>query len=198
MDAAAESRIVATSRGVAWLVEMMLSTGPLRFTTWGSNVTFDGNNYLAFGSLCDVGQLSESEDTSNSKMTLRFSLVDTSVIAMVLTNVDVYRGKEVLMYLQLFDETYQPDGAATLRWKGYMDKASISREPMSGAGEGSKGKIEIQCSRAGMPRSRNKDGLRLTDAQQKAEFPGDRGLEYVTKLIEQPTLWLSRAFQEIK
>ena len=48
-----------------------------------------------------------------------------------------------------------------------------------------------------MARARNAPGLRLNDAQQQAAYAGDRGLEYVAKLLEQPALWLSKKFQKV-
>ncbi len=65
------------------------------------------------------------------------------------------------------------------------------------AGSPSRGRIEMECSRAGADRSRRAEGWRLTANQLKLDYPGDLGLDYMHELIENPTLWLSKKFQEV-
>ena len=74
-----------------------------------------------------------------------------------------------------------------------MNPAKVTR---GGAGGENNGRVEIPCSRYGMARARNYQGLRHTHAQQQLRFPGDVGLQYMQDLIEKPALWLSKRFQE--
>jgi hypothetical protein len=46
-----------------------------------------------------------------------------------------------------------------------------------------------------MARARNTDGLRLSDAQQQAEFAGDKFYEYIPTLLDKQQQWLSRRWQ---
>jgi hypothetical protein len=87
-------------------------------------------------------------------------------------------------------------GTKVHRWTGTMEPVRITRRVQ--AGGPSSGRIEMPCTRNGMSRARNYQGLRLTHAQQQAIYPADMGLEYLQALIEQPTLWLSKRFQEIQ
>jgi hypothetical protein len=78
-----------------------------------------------------------------------------------------------------------------------MDRVTVERKPPDAlAGGGSAGRLNLECSRAGMARARNLHGLRLTDAQQQHLYSGDLGLQYVQTLIEKPSLWLSKRFQQ--
>ena len=97
----------------------------------------------------------------------------------------------------MFDDTFKPAGAPVLRWMGYMDKIPISRTASPPEGGPSSGRIELQCVRAGQARFRKEVGLRLTDAQQQQRFAGDLGLQYVQTLVETPSLWLSKRFQQV-
>lgn len=79
-----------------------------------------------------------------------------------------------------------------------MDKVQIPRRsPSPAAGGESQGRIEMLCSRAGLGRARNNLGLRMTHQQQLQRYPGDTFLRYVSTLVEQPSLWLSKRFQEV-
>lgn len=197
LDANAAARIVNSVRGAVWLVEMFFTSGTIRFTNSPINLTINSVLYTAYGNLVSVSALNESESNSSEKLTLSFSVVDQAMLALCLGNVDSYRGKSIRLYMQLMDDRFQPEGAPIRRWSGYMDKVQVQRSSPGSSGGASMGSIDMQCSRAGMARARNFRGLRLTNTQQQQRFPGDRGLEYLQNLIEQPARWLSKRFQEI-
>lgn len=181
--------------GLAWLVEMQFTTGTQRFTNSPVDITVGANTYLGFGTLTQVSPIKESENVTGEKLTLGFTIVNTAMLALALGNVPTYRGKRVRLYLQVLDSNFRRKGDPVPRWFGYMDKVRIKRRRPSKPDEKNYGTIEMECTRAGMPRSRRYEGLRLTHAQHTKIYPGDNGFEYVQKLVEQPTRWLSRAFQ---
>lgn len=197
LDATATARIAASVRGVAWLADLEFVSGTIYFTTSPVSLTVSGHDYLGLGDLASISPLGESEDANAEKITLGFALVDTAMLAATLGNVDDYRGQRASLWLQLYDETWQPAGAPVKRWAGFMDRVTVDRtppDPLGGGGSG--GRLNLECSRAGMARARNLQGLRLTDAQQQQRYSGDIGLQYVQTLIEAPSLWLSKRFQQ--
>lgn len=195
LDGTASARIAAAVRGVAWLADLDFGTGTVYYTTAPQSLTANGHSYLGLGDLVGVSPLSESEDSNAEKIKLGFSLVNTAMLAATLGNVDNYRGRRARLWLQLYDEAFQPAGAPVQRWAGFMDRVTVERKPAAATGGASAGVINLECSRAGMARARNLTGLRLTDAQQQQRYPGDLGLQYMQTLIEQPSLWLSKRFQ---
>jgi hypothetical protein len=197
LDATALARIAAGVRGVAWLVVLEFTSGTIRYTTAPQTLLISGDSYTGLGALATVSALNESENTDAAKITLGFSVVSTAMLGATLGNVETYRGQPAHLYLQLFDEAFQPAGDPVLRWSGTMDRVTVNRTPSDKAGGPSLGTLDLECSRYGMARARNAPGLRLNHAQQQMAYPGDLGLEYVSKLIEQPALWLTKAFQRI-
>jgi hypothetical protein len=195
LDGTASARIAAAVRGVAWLVQLDFTTGTIYYTTAPQSFVISSQTYIGLGNLADVSPVGESENTGADQVVLGFSLVNTALLAATIGNVDTYRGRAVRLYLQLFDEAFQPAGAPVLRWSGTMQPVKVSRTPSDPAGGASVGRLELPCTRAGMARARNAQGLRLSHAQQLQRYPGDVGLEYVQTLIEQPSLWLSKRFQ---
>lgn len=180
--------------GAAWLVQLDFASGVQRFTTFPLTLNVDGADWLGLGAVTTVGAIAESEEVQADAIVIGLSIVDPALIAASLGNVENYRGRRVDVYLQLLTDTCRPVGPKKRRWSGLMDRVEIRR---GGAEDGqASGTIELRCSRAGIGRMRNAQGLRLTHEQQQRRFPGDTGLRYVRTLIEQPALWLSKRFQE--
>ena len=198
LDATQSARIASPARGAAYLVEMDFDGGTQRFTTAPVSLTINGYTYVGLHHVSSISTISESESNSAEKVTIAFSIVDQSMLALSLSGVENYRGRAVRIYLQLLTPQFQPEGAPLRRWTGYMDRVAVTRErPKTDGGGPGSGKIEMACSRAGMARSRNYQGRRLTNTQQQMLYPGDRGLEFLNSLVETPSLWLSKAFQKI-
>lgn len=183
----------AAVHGAAWLVQLGFASGVQRFTTFPITLPVDGFDWLGLGAVTSVGSVTESEEVQADALVISLSIVDAALIAASLGNVENYRGRRVDVYLQLLTTTYQPTGPKKRRWSGLMDKVEIRR---ASGDDGSTGSIDLRCSRAGIGRMRNAQGLRLTHEQQLRRFAGDTGLRYVRTLIEQPALWLSKAFQQ--
>lgn len=193
-DGTASAQIATGVAGVHWLADLDFSGGMVRVTTAPVNVTSGGNTYTGLGSLLEVAPLSMSEEVLADKLTLSIPITSTAMLASVLGDASTYRGRAVTLWLQIFSATYAPAGAAVKAWKGYMQPARVTRKPrIDGVGSG---RIELPCARSGMARARHYQGLRLTNAQQQQRYSGDKGLEYMQALIEAPTLWLSKRFQE--
>jgi hypothetical protein len=98
------------------------------------------------------------------------------------------------LYVQFIDSTFQPAGAPILVWQGYMEPVQIERKPSNDGA--STGRISLPCRRAGMARSRRAEGLRQSDAQQQAEYPGDKGYEFLQSLQDRPTAIVTKHFLE--
>jgi hypothetical protein len=189
LDSTAQARVASTVRGAHWLVQLDLTTGTMYVTTWPHDLTINGQTYTSIH--IDIADVSESENGGADKVTLSVSIVSQAMLAVALGSLDTYRGRKVRLYVQFFDETFQPVGSPVHYWTGRMEPARVVREV---GDEGSMGRIEFPCNRAGIPRARATDGLRLSDAQQQAAYPGDKGYEYITTLVEKPATWLTIPF----
>lgn len=198
LDGTASARAAASVAGIHYLVDLDFSTGIQYFTTHAMSIVSGGHTYTAFGDLVEIAGLQESEDQGADKLEMSFTVVNTAMLAALIGPATVYRNRAARLWVQLIDDTYQPAGAAVLRWAGYMDVPRVEREsaPIEGGFAG--GKIVLPCWRAGIARLRTANGLRRTHAQQLQRTSGaDTGLRYTQQLIEQPALWLSKRFQQV-
>ena len=127
-DAPATARLAATVRGAAWLVEMQFTAATQRFATAPVNVSAMGFSWLGLGQLCEVAGLAESADASAARLTISLGSTAPALLAAAIGNVAAYRGRRARLYLQLFDEQFQPVGAPRQRWAGYMDKVQVKKK----------------------------------------------------------------------
>lgn len=182
--------------GVVWLIELDFVGQTHRFSTFNVPLTVGSFTYIPLGNHAAVSDLQESQDTDTQVVTLSLDVVDQGMLAATMGAVEAYRGRQARVLLLLLDEQFLPVGPARLRFAGEMEPVKVNRQSPGIEGGSVAGRIELPVSRAGLSRARNADGLRLTDEQQRSVYPGDKGLEYVRKLIEQPSTWLSKKFQE--
>ena len=197
LDAGQIALLESDAVGVVYLIELEFFPGTLFLTTFNVDLQISGHgDYTAAGTLLSVGEIKESQDTDTQTLPITLSVADSAVLALALGNVENYRGKKARIYLQPMEGNYRPVGEPRLRFAGEMEPVKISRDTQPEEGGPVGGTIELPVSRAGMSRARNADGLRCTDEQQQAEYPGDLGLQYVRALIEKPSQWLSKRFQE--
>jgi hypothetical protein len=198
-----ETALLASSvRGAVWLLEAdFLTAGTQRMTSNPTDLTYGANTYTRAGAAMRVSKLAESEDAATSKMTFAFAMADSSRLSLAMGNPSEYRGRAIRLYLGLVNAENVAVGTPKLRWPGQMDHISIRRaQPKALQPEGMSvaGYIELRCSRVGSSRARRFDGLRVTHAQHKFTYPTDNSYEYVQLLVERPSVWLSKKFQEIE
>lgn len=189
---AGDAQLATGAYSDCYLVDLVFVDTPVYLTTQAIDLTVAGNTYIGVGAL-RIESITTSEDGRPDKVKLSLPLVDEALVAYVLGSVAGYRGRQIRIWKQILTPEQVPVGTRQLEWRGYMDPAGIKR---SMAADGIYGAIELPCNRAGLARARNAEGLRITHAQQQARYPGDRACEYIATLLEQPSTWLSKRFQE--
>jgi hypothetical protein len=196
LDTEQTALLASSAVGVVYLVELDFADATKRFTTFNLPMEIGGETYMAAGILASVGDIHETMETDTQTLPIRLTVANAAVLASALGNVEGYRGRQARVMLQPLDANYRPVGVPRLRFAGEMEPVSIKRDSPGPEGGPVGGTIELPISRAGMSRARNADGLRLTHEQQQSEYPGDLGCEYIRTLIEKPSQWLSKRFQQ--
>lgn len=176
--------------GAIYMVEAFFTQGTQRWTNWPLDVEWNGDTYRGLGELGSVSEMKESEGGDGGKVTLKLSPVSPGLLPLAMGNVESYRGKPVNIYIWPIDNSFRRVGQPILRHFGVMDQVSIKQD-------GDSGVIELTCLPGGTNGVRRSGGMRVSAAQQKLLDPTDRGLEYAQALVNNPQLWLSKAFQEV-
>lgn len=201
LDSPTNAQLSASAVGVSVLMELDFVQGTQYLCSWNDTLVIGGRSYNPLGANVTISNLGESEDNAVDRISLRLPITNTAMLALAIGLVENYRGRQGRIYLQLLSGNYVPVGSKILRYAGYMEPVRVSREqPSNDQGSsdtpGLSGNIELPLSRAGLVRSRNYDGLRITHQQQKARYPNDNSFEYVKALQDLPAQWLSVAFQK--
>lgn len=171
------------------LVSLAFKSGTQYLTTWPLDIVWNGHTWKGMGELGEIGEMKESEDGTEEKITLALSPVNLSNLYLALGNVSDYINQDALIYFALLDPvTHQLASTPALRFAGLMDQVGVE------IGENS-GKITMTCHTGSYAARNNPTTFRLNDTQHQERHPGELGLSYVQSLIETPPVWLSKTFQ---
>lgn len=149
------------------------------------DLTVDGIVYRPMHGIAKIDGLSiGSGDQTSRTVTLSTSGIsdnDLNLTALALQQTPEANQQLVTIYLQLFDEDWQPVGSPIAVFFGFMQPPEID----SDAGSeliGGQQILSITAENAFFNRSRPPSG-RYTDRDQQALYPGDKIFQFVPSLI---------------
>ena len=167
---------------VALLLSFAFASGTQRYWTGFGPLDAGGNLWQGSGDLIQVDGLSAPTGTVAAPTTVSISGVDPDFVTAARNASDEVKGRALKVFLQFFTEDWQPLDNPVLIWSGVMDQMQYSAE-----GQHTRA---ISLSAEGIWAGRNRPpfGL-LTSADQKARYPGDRGLDRTADLVQKTIRW---------
>lgn len=184
-----QAAATADAYGQLALVELALRGGTVRYTNWPLNVDVMGQSWIGLGHLGSIGEMHESEDGASEKLTVGVSAVDVGTRALALADPADYQDRPVRVWIALLNaNSLQISGSPVLRFAGVMDQMKINRD-------GTQASIQMECRTAAYDVRSNPASLRMNHAQHSARYPGERGFEYLTSIIGNPAIWISKWLQ---
>ena len=182
------------ARGVTTALNTQLTSASLRpffavnldfsggaFVTWTGygNITFDSTTFVGSGEVLNISEISESGAVQANGITVTLNGLDSSLISAALQ--DNYQGRAATVYLGTLTSAGAVVADPYKVFIGRMDTMSI-------ADDGERATIVISCENRLISLNRNKV-RRYTSEDQKSEFSGDKGLEFVSSLQEKSIRW---------
>lgn len=184
ISSAMQAAVAAGTVAPALFCFLDLVSGPVRVWTGVGDYVLDGHTFTGIGTLGGVEPIKETKKVSANGISLTLSGIPEAVVSMVLS--ERYRGRPVTLWLALFSPT---DGSLiaspTILFGGLCDTMALSD-----SGDTSTLTITCESRLIDLQRTRIR---RYTDEDQKAAFPGDRGLEFVAGLQNKEVLWGTQA-----
>ena len=156
------------------LVELGFASGPFRAWTGLGQLNWAGKVFEGVGSIGAVGEVEETVELRAVRLTLALSPVPQEVVDLALAERS-FRLRPARLWGALLDAegTFVADPFPL--WAGLMDTMEVT--------DGAEPRVALTCESRLVDLERA-EVRRYTDADQQAEYPGDRFFEYVPALQE--------------
>lgn len=169
---------------VAMLVEFQFASGTKRVWEGNTELVSGGRTWIPLRGMGSIDGLSVPTGTAAEAVTFRVSGIPndaSGLLAEALLGTADAAQQLVTIYLQLFDDEWQPHGAPIGIWWGFMQPPKVNRTEMQGV-EGAVQSVEMQAENAFFNRSRPPYG-RYTDRDQQRRSPGDKFCQFTPSLL---------------
>lgn len=175
------------------LTYMNFRDDPVRWWLGYGDLVAGGHTWIGMGrrnggALVQIEGLDAPIGTVAPQTTFTLSGVDPRAISIARASSDKAKGRRVIVYIQFFgsattpsSELWAPMDKPNAIWTGEMDQVRYGADA-AGA------QVTVTAETIWANRNRPPFGL-YTDPDQKARFPGDRGLEQVASLVTKTIRW---------
>lgn len=164
------------------LFEQQFRTGTANMWTGVGPLSWGGKTWLGVGDLLSISELEENADISAKGITVSLKGVQSADITLALG--EMRRNKPGKIWLALLDEAGAVVTAPKIMFSGKLDTCIVD----DGA-DTCTISVALESDLIDLERPRE---VRLTDAEQKARYPGDRGLENIAALQDADIPWGQR------
>ena len=184
------AKLAGRTVGASLLTHMDFRETPRRWWMGFGTLRAGGHDWLGIGNFISIDGLAQPMGTQAPKTTFTLSGVDTTIIQMARQASDRVKGRRCTVYVQFFDIT--PDDAGNPPWTP-LDApyaiSSLTMDQMTYKAEGPTDRtVTLTAESLWVNRKRPPYGL-LTDRDQNARFPGDRGMEQLADLVNKVARW---------
>lgn len=159
-------------------VKYSFASGTLALNTTPYTITIGGVDYLGVGSLGEVTNVEESSEMKAQKIALKMTGLSPEIVAIALG--EHYQGVRTVLYLGFLDADHALLDTPIIAFSGQLDTMDIR----VGTEAEITATIESRFADWERPRVR-----RFTDADQQDLYPGDKGLEFVSKVTDMELVW---------
>jgi hypothetical protein len=179
--AARAAATASVSRPVL-LVRLAYDSADVLVCSLGRNISWDWNSdgvaetFVGVGILGAVSDLEETGRGQASAVSLELNGVDQAALALAL--LETYQGRDARIWLGFRDGGQLVD-APVLLWRGRMDTQTIDLP---------EGKITLDVASRLQDWERQRT-RRYTDEDQQAAYPGDLGVQFVSRTAEFELIW---------
>lgn len=174
----------------AFLVRMNFVSKTMGVWNGTTKLTIDGVEYLPMFGAGTIDGLSFTNSTTSDQITVGVSGVNSDILGQVLADSGELQDRLLTIYLQLFDDNWQPVAAAPAIFFGYMQPPECTQDEVTlDVGSTSPThSVSIAAENIYYNRSRAAGG-RYSDRDQQYRHPGDKIFNFMTGLVFQQFLY---------
>lgn len=160
------------------LVELDFASGALRLNNSAVNVPWNGHTWLGTGELGTVETVTEHSDLQMDGIVMQLSGIPPDMLSRVLG--EHYQGRAATVWFAPMNADYIVLADPAEIFQGRMDACNIAM------GETGVVNLTAESLIVDWERARVR---RYTHEDQLAEYPGDKGLEFVPQMVEKTLVW---------
>jgi len=179
LTAAVKTALQADNIIEVTFVRLDFGSGVILLHTALGNLVFDSETYIGIGDLGSIDPIEENDEVTPSGIVMNLSVVPSEYISIALS--EDYQGRDCKIFTGLFDEEYSMIVDPFLVFQGRMDYMEINLGKENGSIA-----LHVENHLADWSRPRVR---RYNNRDQQAEYPSDRGFEYVEQMIEKEIVW---------
>lgn len=171
-----EAQIAGRAVRMACLMRFDFLSGTGRYWMgFGPLVTNDAQTWMGANNMASIGEITSSVNGTAPEQTFTLSGIDAAFVASAKSDPTEYYGRLCFIYLQFFDEDWQPLDNPFAVWWGRMYSLAVAEGPAD-SGEGFERTITLSAESPFASRRRPRYGY-YTDRDQQSRFPGDLACE---------------------
>ena len=178
LTASAETASLAAHVVCVMFVELALDNETLRMNSSDRSLTFSSMTFTGIGDLGKISAVGEPTDLSVEGLAFQVTGIPSTYIDLALS--EPIQGRTARVWLGFIDSAYALIDAPVLVFRGRMDVMDVTM------GNAPVVTIRVENRFADWDRPRIR---RYTNADQKARFPADKGLEFVAQTTEREIVW---------
>lgn len=166
----------------AYLLAIEYPSGTVRFTDYAYNIEFDGKTYLRANNMLTISTVTETGDIETSPIVVELSGLNEGIVAAF------YLYSHINRVLTLSRAVLRADGdlvGVVTLFDGLTTSATMLDAAPSESAPAPIAQMEAASHFGDLDQKR---GRYTNDSSQKDIFPGDKGFEFVTDLVE-PVVW---------
>lgn len=158
--------------------ELSFASGFVRLNTSPYAITIEGNQYLGVGSFGNASAIQEGSDQQAYGITLTLSGIPPELVSIALG--EHYQGRSCRVFLVLLNSAHAVVSTPIVLWAGRMDTMDIE------LGETATITVSAESRLVDWERPRIR---RYTSEDQRADYPDDKGFEFVPQMQEKELVW---------
>lgn len=169
---------------VAFLVEFQFDSETIYVWNGFHEITSGGKTWKPMKGAGQIDGIAVNSQQQSDTVDFTLSGIPDShvdILAKALEETPDVNQRTVLIYMQLFDADWQPNGSPIPIWWGFMQPPKVSRSAMQDA-QGGTQTIQLTAENAFFNRSRPPYG-RYTDRDQQKRSPGDKFFQFTPGLL---------------
>lgn len=166
-----------------FLVELQFTSQTAYFWNGEYPLSSGGQTWLPMHGIGSIEGLGTSSEAASEQVTLSMSGIPDDridILALALEQTPEANQQLVKIYVQFFDDDWQPVGNPILLWFGFMQPPKVSKTELDDF-NASVQTITVNAENAFFNRSRPPYG-RNTDRDQQRRYPGDKFFEFTPSL----------------